>query len=303
MNAHDDVFTNQIDQYTFLNGAYGASTALADDFGHGTHVAGIITGDGGESAGGVNRGLATKSDVISLQVLDATGRGDASDVIAALDWVLQNAGTYNIRVVNMSIGKAVEMAAADDPLVQAAEAVWDAGITVVASAGNYGRDGHFTITSPGNAQKIITVGSITDNETGNNLTDDFVSTYSSRGPTLHDHFLKPDLLAPGNRVVAPIPEVAQLRTDLADRVVNCNTHNCQYDYLELSGTSMSTAVVSATVALMIDADNSLSPDTIKARLMRSARKIDGDPTVVGAGVLDITAALNETGVMTVPAAR
>ena len=88
---------------------------------------------------------------------------------------------------------------------------------------------------------------------------------------------------------------------LADRVVDCDDNNCEDDYLELSGTSMAAAVVSATVALMLDDDASLSPDTIKARLMRSARKIDGDPTVVGTGVLDISAALNETGVMTVPA--
>ena len=137
--------------------------------------------------------------------------------------------------------------------------------------------------------------------TGNDLTDDFVSTYSSRGPTLHDHILKPDLLAPGNRVVAPIPEVAGLRTDLADRVVDCSARRCSDDYLELSGTSMASAVVAATAALMLDDDSTLSPDTIKARLMRSARKIDGDPTVVGAGVLDITAALNDDGVMTTSA--
>ena len=240
--GHDDVTNNQFKQYTFLNGAVPGSsqnTALVDAFGHGTHVAGIITGDGGESDNHrATRGLARDAVVTSLQVLDSDGRGNASDVIAALDWVLQYGDSKGIRVVNLSLGKGVETAAADDPLVQAAEAVWDAGIVVVASAGNYGRDGHFTITSPGNARKVITVGSLTDNETGTNLTDDFVSTYSSRGPTLHDHVLKPDLLAPGNRLVAPIPEVAVLRTDLADRVVVCDANNCNDDYLELSGTSM-----------------------------------------------------------------
>ena len=74
----------------------------------------------------------------------------------------------------------------------------DAGFVVVASAGNYGRDGHFTITSPGNSRKVITVGSLTDSGTGTNFADDFVSTYSSRGPTQYDHVLKPALLAPGN---------------------------------------------------------------------------------------------------------
>ena len=124
----------------------------------------------------MNRGLAPKAGLISLQVLDNTGRGEVSDVIAALDWVLQNAASKDIHVVNMSLGKAVESEAANDPLVLAAEAVWDAGITVVVSAGTYGRDGPFTITSPGHSRKVSTVGSITDNETGTDLTDDFVST-------------------------------------------------------------------------------------------------------------------------------
>ena len=133
--------------------------------------------------------------------------------------MLSNKDAHSIKVANMSLGKGIEESNEIDPLVLAAEALWDSGVVVVCSAGNYGRDGHFTITSPGNSRKVITVGSITDAGTGNDLTDDFVSTYSSRGPTLHDHILKPDLLAPGNRVVAPIPEVAGLRTDLADRVV------------------------------------------------------------------------------------
>ena len=283
-------------QYGFLGGASNAPTfnngvitqyndqPLSDDFGHGTHVAGIIAGDGRESDGALNRGLAEKAPVVSLQVLDANGQGVVSDLIAALDWLLQYGAALDIRVVNMSLGKGVESAAADDPLVQATEAVWDAGFVVVASAGNYGRDGHFTVTSPGNSQKVITVGSLTDNETGTDLSDDYVSTYSSRGPTLYDHFLKPDLLAPGNRVVATIPEVAQLRTDLADRVEICSINqNCTDDYLEISGTSMAAAMVSGTAVRMLDKDPSLTPDTIKARLMRSARKIDGDVTVVGAG--------------------
>ena len=150
---------NTLRQYNFVGDEFNAPTIgnngnifpyndqpLSDSFGHGTHVTGIIAGDGRESAGALNKGLATKAKVLSLQVLDANGRGDVSDLIASLDWLLQYGEYFDIRVVNLSLGKAVESEAALDPLVQAVEAVWDAGIVVVASAGNYGRDGHFTIT-------------------------------------------------------------------------------------------------------------------------------------------------------------
>ena len=193
----------------------------------------------------------------------------------------------------MSLGKSVEESAASDPLVLATEDVWDAGLTVVCSAGNYGRDGHFTITSPGNSRKVITVGSVTDSGTNSDY-DDYVSTYSSLGPTAYDHFLKPDLVAPGNRVVAPIAHYGRLKNDLPDRVLSCGV-GCTGEYLELSGTSMAAAMVSGTAALMLTDDPSLSPDTVKARLMRSARKVIDDPTVAGAGVLDIAAALGNPG--------
>ncbi len=233
-------------------------------------------------------GVAAGAQIISVRVLDENGRGYASDVLAGLDWVMDYHAYYDIRVVNMSLGKAVEEAAADDPLVQAVEALWDAGVVVVCSAGNYGTYGHYTITSPGNSQKVITVGSLTDNGTGSDFTDDYTSTYSSMGPTLFDHVLKPDLLAPGNRVIAAISNEALLKELLPDRVYYS-------DYLELSGTSMAAAVVSGAAALMISQEPGLNPSSVKARLMRSARKVSGDPTEVGAGVLDVSAALVDSG--------
>ncbi|MEO0972027.1 MAG: S8 family peptidase, partial [Pseudomonadota bacterium] len=259
-----------------------------DELGHGTHVAGIVsaamTGRNVHSGG-----IAPGAGVVSVRVLDGEGRGYTSDVIAGLEWVLANAQDHDIRVVNMSLGKAIEESAATDPLVQAVEAIWDSGVVVVASAGNYGRDGNFTITSPGNSPKIITVGSITDHGTGN-LKDDTVSTYSSRGPTLIDHYLKPDLLAPGNRVIAPVGRKSRL-------YVSHPQKQSGTEYLELSGTSMAAGVVSGAVVLMLTKDPSLTPATIKARLMRSARKIDGPLVDTGAGVLDVEAAMNESGVV------
>ena len=119
-----------------------------------------------------------------------------------------NAAANGIRVVNMSLGKALEESADTDPLVQAVEAVWDAGVVVVVSAGNFGTAGHFTVTSPANSPKVITVGSVTDSGTGDDYTDDYPSSYSSRGPTAYDHYVKPDLLAPGNRWVSTMSDEA-----------------------------------------------------------------------------------------------
>ncbi len=264
-----------------------------DPFGHGTHVAGVAAGTGAAS-GGAYAGVARGATVHSVRVLDHKGRGMTSDVIAGLDWVLENAGSRGIRVVNLSLGKAVEESNALDPLVLAVERVWDAGIVVVASAGNYGRDGHMSVTSPGNSRKIITVGSLTDNGTGSVTADDYVSTYSSVGPTLIDHVLKPDLVAPGNRLVAAAPANGKLKQDLPERSPACGT-GCAEAYLELSGTSMAAAMVSGAAALMLSRDPSLSPATVKARLMKSARKLDFDPTAGGAGVLNVAAALAATG--------
>ena len=274
--------------------AWSTAADTHDAYGHGTHIAGIIGGTGkGKSP--AEAGVAPWAPIFSLRVLDGQGKGQASDLIAALDWVLENAAERQIRVINLSLGTALEEPAGTDPLVEAVEVLWDAGIVVVCSAGNHGRSGSFTITSPANSPKVITVGSITDGGTGDDFADDHVSTYSSRGPTLIDHYLKPDLLAPGNRVVAPIAP-GKLQRDLPARVRSCRADSCSgNNYLELSGTSMAAAMVSGAAALMISREPHLNPASVKARLMRSARKVKGDPVAVGAGVLDVEAALAETG--------
>lgn len=309
VGMHGDL-SSSIVQYDFTSGQYFAPTidrrgnlgklssqGRTDAFGHGTHVAGILAGSGANSNCGLHAGLATSAQLLSLRVLDGQGRGLASDAIAALDWLLSCGKYFKVRVVNLSLGKAVEESNALDPLVLAVERVWDAGMTVVVAAGNYGRDGNMTIASPANSRKVITVGSLTDGDTGGDFSDDYVSTYSSMGPTLTDHVLKPDLIAPGNRLISTIPASAKLRTDLPERLVACTSIGCTDAYFELSGTSMAAPMVAATDALMLQKSPALSPATIKARLMRSARKIDADPTAAGAGVLDINVALNATGVV------
>ena len=299
-------------QYSFLNGAYptpeivnGEITALNDSvredlFGHGTHVAGIVTGSGANSNNSYE-GTSTGASVLSLQVLDEGGGGSMSDVMAALDWLLVYGSYFDIDVVNLSLGKTISESNTTDPLVIAVENLWDTGIVVVVAAGNNGHAGSMTITSPGNSRKVITVGSLTDNGTGNNFGDDYVSSFSSIGPTVGDLVLKPDLVAPGNRIVAAINSNMALAGMLPGRVRSCSGQGCSGIYLEMSGTSMATPLVSAAVALMLEKDPSLSPATVKARLMRSARKLDADAAASGAGVLDIDAAMNDTGVMTVEA--
>ena len=295
-------------QYSFLDGnfptpeivdgnvvSYG-DVPRADGFGHGTHVAGILTGSGQESAGQY-QGAADGAKLLALQVLDKFGSGSMSDVMAALDWLLIYGEHFDIRVVNLSLGMGIAESNQTDPLVLAVERLWDAGMVVVVAAGNEGHYGSMTVTSPGNSRKVITVGSVTDNGTGADYSDDYVSTFSSRGPTISDLVLKPDLVAPGNRLIATIPKQSKMLLDLPGRARSCSGSGCTADYLELSGTSMAAPMVSAAAALMLEKDPTLSPATIKARLMRSARKLTAEPTEAGAGVLNIEGALNETGVV------
>lgn len=309
VSRHSDL-GDDIIQYSFLGGAYptpqianGEIVSLNDSpredgFGHGTHVAGVLGGSG-EKSNNDFRGSSTGAKLLALQVLDEDGQGSMSDVMAALDWLLTYGSHFDIRVVNLSLGKGISESNQTDPLVLAVEDLWDAGMVVVVAAGNEGLSGSMTVTSPGNSRKVITVGSLTDNATGLDHSDDFVSSFSSQGPTIGDYVLKPDLLAPGNRVVGTAVKNSKLGEMLKSRLKQCKKSGCDPDeiYLEMSGTSMATPIASATVALMLEKDPSLSPATVKARLMRSARKIDADPTESGAGLLDADAALDDSGVI------
>ena len=308
---HGDLGGNVL-QYSFLNGAYpipnvvnGTVVAPNDSgredlFGHGTHVAGILTGSGA-SSNGSHEGAAKQAPLLSLQVLDGSGSGSMSDVMAALDWLLVYGSYFDVRVVNLSLGKGISESNTTDPLVIAVEKLWDAGFVVVVAAGNDGFAGPMTINSPANSRKVITVGSLSDAGTGKDYSDDYISSFSSTGPTVGDLVMKPDLVAPGNRIVAAIPDESLLGTYLPQRLVGClavlGVSTCKDAYLEMSGTSMATPMVAAAVALMLEKEPTLTPATVKARLMRSARKLAAAPTAIGAGLLDVEAALNDTGVV------
>ena len=175
--------------------------AAGDRYGHGTHVAGIIAGNGNMSNGhgAISiRGVAPNAQLINLRVLDANGNGRDSDVIRAIYRAIQLKSQYKIRVINLSLGRPVFESYKLDPLCQAVEQAWNAGIVVVVSGGNGGRDnshgtnGYGTITAPCNDPYVITVGAMRTMNTPSR-TDDLIASYSSKGPTLSDHFVKPDI--------------------------------------------------------------------------------------------------------------
>ena len=183
----------------------------ANQYGHGTHVGGIIAGSGGKSNGSnylyTFQGIAGNANIINLRVLDQNGSGKDSDVIAAIQTAIDLKDTYNIRVINLSLGRPVFESYTVDPICQAVEQAWQAGIVVVVAAGNYGRNsnagtnGYGTITAPGNDPYVITVGAMNTLGTADR-TDDVIASYSSKGPTLLDQVVKPDLVAPGNLIIS-----------------------------------------------------------------------------------------------------
>src|SRR5439155_242214 len=184
-----------------------------DYYGHGTHVAGILAGNGAMST--CSRctrpfiGIAPNANIINLRVLDAKGNGTDSSVISAINAAIRLAKTYNIKVINLSLGRPVYESYSLDPLCQAVESAWKSGIVVVVAAGNEGRDdsqgtnGYGTILAPANDPYVISVGAMKDMRTISR-SDDLIASYSSKGPTLLDHIVKPDIVAPGNRVISLI---------------------------------------------------------------------------------------------------
>lgn len=210
-----------------------------DDNGHGTHVAGILAGDGTASMGKY-KGVAPGCGLTALKVLDRFGNGSREQVLRAFRWILDHREQYRIRIVNISVGTTCRSVSDQDVLIQGVEKLWDEGLVVVAAAGNQGpKPG--SVTAPGSSRKVITVGS-SDMLTGR-------SAVSGCGPTA-ECVCKPDLVAPGNHIVSCAPGTA-------------NTYGVK------SGTSMSTPLVSGAIALMLEKDPLLTNVEIKMLLRES----------------------------------
>jgi serine protease AprX len=332
--AHDDLKTaNGSGSRIVYSQSFIPGLNASDQFGHGTHVAGIVGSNGKDSTGRsftrTLQGVAPNVNLINLRVLDANGAGTDAGVIAAIDTAISLKNTYNIRVINLSLGRPVFESYTLDPLCQAAEAAWKAGIIVVAAAGNYGRDnsvdehGYGTIVAPGNDPYVITVGAMNNMGTPGR-SDDQMASYSSKGPTAFDHVVKPDLVAPGNDTVSLMAPNSTLALNYPATLVPNSYYQTggkgnSTSYMRLSGTSMATPVVSGAAVLLLQQSPWLTPDQVKARLMKTAAKtlslyttaLDGiskarfnlqsDIFEVGAGYLDIQAAIYNHDLTTMPA--
>jgi serine protease AprX len=250
-----------------------SATGTNDGYGHGTHVAGIIAA---KNPNGQYIGVAPNAHVIGVKIADNSGNAYESDLLRGLGWVYLNKDTQHIRVLNLSVGTSVPGSYAYSPTDAAVEHLWQAGVTVVVAAGNLGNAPDAVSYAPANDPYVITVGCLDDNQTGNTGADDSLCPISSRGVT-EDGFSKPDVVAPGRKVVSALasgnPVLAQ---QYPDRITSDGKH------IRLSGTSMSTPVVSGMVALLLERYPTLTPDQIKNLLTTTAVAYPGEPDHAGA---------------------
>lgn len=245
----------------------GSSIKCRDDSGHGTHVAGILAGNG-ISSGGTYAGMAPRTDLLIGKVLDREGNGNVDNVISGIQWVMESAVSCGIRIVNISVGTQPDLAQSQkDRLQKAVEELWDMGLIVVVSAGNYGpRSG--TVVVPGNSRKVITVG-VPDSPSSFSRSRRERINYSGRGPT-NECVIKPDIFAPGTGILS------------------CNSRFSfpgEPSYIMKSGTSMATPVVSGALACLLSKYPDMTNVEVKLKLRESCMKIPG--TESGWGLLNV----------------
>ncbi len=242
-----------------------------DDNGHGTHIAGIIAGNGMLSKGKY-KGLAPDAKLIGVKALRSDGTGTVSHIISGIEWCLENLSKLKIKILNLSIGSAAQESYLLDPLCRATTTAWNKGLMVCVAAGNSG-PGANSIDTPGINPRVITVGNIDDRETLSR-DDDQLNKSSGRGPTI-DNYAKPNLVAPG--------------TNITSTWLNSS-------YKTLTGTSMATPVVSGAIALILEKWPSLTPDQVKRLILKNTRNLGLKPTMQGAGAIDLEKIVTSTQV-------
>jgi len=256
-----------------------------DQNGHGTWVAGIIAG---RDPRGRYLGIAPGADLLSVKVAGRDGSAHAGDVIEALQWVVRNKDRYDVGVINISLNSAIADSYLRDPLAAAVEEAWFQGIVVVVSAGNLGASPFAVDHAPANDPFVITVGSFDDRGTPAR-SDDVIADWSSRGVTV-DGYAKPEVTAPGVGIVSVSGgNHTYLARQAPEAVVDGR-------FLRLSGSSASAAIVSGTVALMLDGDPSLTPDEVKYRAAAAGTPLAGSPApavdAAGAAFTNLEGAAN-----------
>jgi serine protease AprX len=261
---------------------FAGDGTCTDKYGHGTFLAGLIAGTGSAS-GGQYAGVAPGARILSVKIAGSDGSADVSKVIAAIQWVIAFKNTYNVKVLNLSLGTDATQSYQLSPLDYAVEKAWRSGIVTVVSASNLG-PGAGTIDKPADDPFVITVGSVDDSGTVT-TSDDTFPAFSGQGPTSADGLAKPDVAAPGVGLISLAAPGAAITTNFPPAMAA--------PYRQGSGTSMSTAVVSGLVADILSANPSWSPDRVKYALMSTAQPdATSDPMSVGAGLVSGFSALS-----------
>ncbi|MCL2576308.1 MAG: S8 family serine peptidase [Defluviitaleaceae bacterium] len=229
-------------------------------------------------SGGQYVGVNPAANIVSVKVLDEAGRGTSGDALAGIQWIIDNAAKYNIRVANLSIGTADT--GSSDLLVQAVEAAWDMGIVMVVAAGNNGPNSS-TITSPGTSKKVITVGAM-DDENCEDAAGQPMRHFSGRGPT-SECIVKPDILAAGCNVVAALTNSREISAQRLRGLKRVGEH-----YVKMSGTSMASPAVAGAISLLLARRPNMTPNEVKLFIKQTAKNLRLPPNRQGWGVLDIT---------------
>ncbi len=278
----EDLTKNENRIIAFKDFINGKNTPY-DDNGHGTHVAGIAAGNGYNS-GGRFRGIAPEASLVGVKILNDEGKGGGVEVLAGLQWTLDHAKEFNIRIINLSIG--AEDCGSRDPLVKAVEAAWDMGLVVIVAAGNNGPKPQ-TVTSPGISKKVITVGA-SDDDKNVTIWGSALENFSGRGPTT-ECVIKPDILAPGANIISCLSQTPRKPQEGESVQV------IQERYVLMSGTSMATPIVSGSVALLLQKYPDLLPDDIKYMLKKCATNLNHPPNRQGWGLIDLNNLLQMEG--------
>ena len=213
--------------------------------------------------------------------MDQDGKGNSANVLAGIQWIIDNRKKYNIRVANLSIGTAD--IGNKDPLVRAVDAAWDSGIIMTIAAGNNGPDFR-TVTSPGISRKAITIGA-SDDHRQVTIRGSSLINFSGRGPT-SECIIKPDIIAPGTAIVSCLS-----KCELSDKRVK-ELKIIDRHYVQMSGTSMSTPIITGAIALLLQKYPELTPNEVKYRLKESATTLNYPQNQQGWGLIDVDRFIN-----------